>query len=117
MVRRDFRRARERLTVLILRNGMLIHRNWEPASRHIRVVHQLPGAVVECLASQKSIDLLPLPPVETIPRDEDTDAFRAALKEAKAVDPQWLAAEDAKRAGGGGRRSKDRAPERLRRAP
>jgi hypothetical protein len=75
-------------------------------------VHQLPSAVVECLASEKSIDLVPLPPVETIPRDEDTDVFRAALRDAKAVDPEWLAAEDAKRAAGSRRRSKDKAAER-----
>jgi hypothetical protein len=72
----------------------------------------MPSAVVECLASEKSIDLVPLPPVETIPRDEDTDVFREALREAKAVDPEWLAAEDAKRAAGSRRRSKDKAAER-----
>jgi hypothetical protein len=112
MVRQGIRKAREKLIDLSLRNGMLNYRHSESSSRHVRVVHQLPGAVVECLASEKSIDLLPLPPVETIPRDEDTDAFRAALKEAKAVDPEWLAAEDAKRAAGSRRRSKDKAAER-----
>src|SRR5258705_349222 len=98
MVRQGIRKAREKLIELSLRNGMLNYRHLESSSRHVRVVHQLPGAVVECLASQKSIDLLPLPPVETIPRDEDTDVFRAALKEAKTVDLECLAAEDAKRA-------------------
>src|SRR3984893_14463097 len=98
MVRQGIRKAREKLIDLSLRNGMLNYRHSESSSRHVRVVHQLPGAVVECLASEKSIDLLPLPPVETIPRDEDTDAFRAALKEAKAVDPDWLGAEDRERA-------------------
>lgn len=112
MVRQGIRKAREKLIDLSLRNGMLNYRHSESSSRHVRVVHQLPGAVVECLASEKSIDLLPLPPVETIPRDEDTDAFRAALKEAKAIDPEWLAAEDARRAAGNRRRSKDRAAER-----
>src|SRR5258707_10785134 len=105
-------RARKKLIELGLRNGVLNYGVSDSSSRHIRVVHQLPGAVVECLASQKSIDLLPLPPVETIPRDEDTDAFRAALRDAKAVDPEWLAAEDAKRAAGSRRRSKDKAAER-----
>ena len=112
MVRQGIRKAREKLIDLSLRNGMLNYRHSESSSRHVRVIHQLPSAVVECLASEKSIDLLPLPPVETIPRDEDTDAFRAALKEAKAVDPEWLAAEDAKRAAGSRRRSKDKAAER-----
>lgn len=112
MVRQGIRKAREKLIDLSLRNGMLNYRHSESSSRHVRVVHQLPSAVVECLASEKSIDLLPLPPVETVPRDEDNDVFRTALKEAKAVDPEWLAAEDAKRAAGNRRRSKDRAAER-----
>jgi hypothetical protein len=89
---------------------MLNYRHSESSSRHVRVVHQLPSAVVECLASEKSIDLVPLHPVETTPRDEDTDVFRAALRE--AADPEWLAAEDAKRAAGSRRRSKDKAAER-----
>lgn len=113
MVRQGIRKAREKLIDLSLRNGMLNYRHSESSSRHVRVVHELPGAVVDCLASEKSIDLLPLPPVENIPRDEDTDTFRAALKEAKAVDPEWLAAEDAKRAAGSRRRSKDKAAERA----
>jgi very-short-patch-repair endonuclease len=60
-----------------------------------------------------SPDIVPLPPVETIPRDEDTDTFRAALKEAKAIDPEWLGAEDARRAAGNRRRNKDKAAERA----
>jgi hypothetical protein len=38
--------------------------------------------------------------------------FRTAFRDAKAVDPEWLAAEDAKRAVGSPRRSKDRPAER-----
>src|SRR4030081_2224914 len=95
MVRQGIRKAREKLIDLSLRNGMLNYHHSESSSRHVRVVHQLPGAVVECLASEKSIDLLPLPPLETTPRDEDTDAFRVALKEAKRLDPEWLAAQAA----------------------
>jgi hypothetical protein len=113
MVRQGIQRAREKLIDLSLRNGMLNYRHSESSSRHVRVVNELPGTVVDCLASEKSIDLIPLPPVETIPRDEDTDAFRAALREAKAVDPEWLATEDAKRAAGNRGRSKDKAAERA----
>ncbi|OSJ29693.1 hypothetical protein BSZ19_26165 [Bradyrhizobium japonicum] len=112
MVRQGILKAREKLIDLSLRNGMLNYRHSESSSRHVRVVHQLPSAVVECLASEKSIDLVALPPVETIPRDEESDVFRAALRDAKAVDPEWLAAEDAKRAAGSRRRSKDKAAER-----
>src|ERR1700721_729307 len=79
MVRQGILKAREKLIDLSLRNGMLNYRHLESSSRHVRVVHQLPSAVVECLASEKSIDLVPLPPVETIHREETTDVFVAAL--------------------------------------
>ena len=69
--------------------------------------------LVAALASGRSLDIVPLPPVEQIPRDEDTDEFRAALREGKEVDPEWLAAEDARRAAGNRRRSRDRAAERA----
>src|ERR1700682_680073 len=61
MVRQGIRKAREKLIDLSLRNGMLNYRHSESSSRHVRVVHQLPSAVVESLASEKSIDLVPLP--------------------------------------------------------
>jgi hypothetical protein len=87
MVRQGIQKAREKLIDLSLRNGMLNYRHSESSSRHVRVVHELPSTVVDCLASEKSIDLIPLPPVETIPRDEDTDAFRAALKRPRPSTP------------------------------
>src|SRR5712692_3140665 len=86
MVKQGILKAREKLIDLSLRNGMLQYRHSESSSRHVRVVNELPGTVVDCLASKKSIDLIPLPPVETIPRDESTDPFRPALRQAKAVD-------------------------------
>ena len=58
-------------------------------------------------------DILPLPPVEQVPADEDTESFRAALKAAKEIDPEWLAAEDARRAAGNRRRARDKAAERA----
>ena len=112
MVKEGIRKAREKLIDLTLRNGMLNYRHSESSNRHIRIIDQNPRFLVEGLSSDGSIDVLPLPPVETIPRDEDTDEFRAALKEAKVIDPEWLAAEDARRAAGNRRRNKDKAAER-----
>jgi hypothetical protein len=98
---------------LTLRNGMLNYRHTETSSRHVRIIDVNPRILVESLSAEVSIDVLPLPPVETIPRDEDTDEFRAALKEAKVIDPEWLTAEDARRAAGNRRRTKDKAAERA----
>jgi Protein of unknown function (DUF4011) len=113
MVKQGIQKAREKLIDLSLRNGMLNYRHSETSSRHVRIINENARLLVESLSSEQSIDLLPLPPVESIPRDEDTEEFRAALKEAKIIDPEWLAAEDARRAAGNRRRNKDKAAERA----
>ncbi|MCC6947020.1 MAG: DUF4011 domain-containing protein [Bradyrhizobiaceae bacterium] len=97
---------------LSMRNGMLNFKHSETSSRHVRVVDENLEFLVTSLASGESLDIIPLPPVEQVPRDEDTDAFRNALKAAKETDPAWLAAEDARRAAGNRRRVRDRVAER-----
>ena len=113
MVREGVRKARDKLIDLSMRNGMLNFRHSETSARHVRIVDENLEFLVQTLASGESLDIIPLPPVEQIPRDEDTDAFRAALKAAKESDPEWLAAEDARRAAGNRRRTKDRVAERA----
>jgi hypothetical protein len=77
------RRAREKLIDLSLRNGMLNFRHSETSVRHVRIVNESLEFLVSTLAAGSVLDILPLSPVEQIPRDEDTDAFRAALKDAR----------------------------------
>jgi hypothetical protein len=113
MVREGVRKAREKLIDPSMRNSMLNFRHSQTSARHIRIVDENLEFLVGALASGKSLDIMPLPPVEQIPRDEDSDAFRAALKAAKEIDLEWLAAEDARRAAGNRRRTKDRVAERA----
>jgi hypothetical protein len=113
MVKNGILKAREKLIDLSMRNGMLNFKHSETSSRHVRIIDESLEFLVTNLASGRSLDLIPLPPVEQIPRDEDTDAFRAALKTAKDIDPDWLAAEDARRAAGNRRRIRDKAAERA----
>jgi hypothetical protein len=113
MVRDGVRKARDKLIDLSMRNGMLNFRHSETSGHHVRIVDENLEFLVRTLSSGESLDVIPLPPVEQIPRDEDTDAFRAALKAAKEIDPDWLAAEDARRAAGNRRRTKDRIAERA----
>jgi Protein of unknown function (DUF4011)/AAA domain len=113
MVKSGILKAREKLIDLTLRNGMLSFRHTETSGRHVRIVNATLEFLVASLGSGQSLDIVPLAPVEQIPRDEDTDEFRAALKAAKEIDPEWLAAEDARRAAGNRRRSRDRAAERA----
>jgi very-short-patch-repair endonuclease len=112
MVREGVRKAREKLIDLSMRNTMLNFRHSETSARHVRIVDEDLEFLVGTLASRQSLDIIPLPPMEQVPRDEESDEFRAALKEAKQVDPEWLAAEDARRAAGN-RRMKDKIAERA----
>jgi hypothetical protein len=68
MVKLGIQKAREKLIDLTLRNGMLNYRHTETSSRHVRIIDVNPGILVESLSAEVSIDVLPLPPVETIPR-------------------------------------------------
>ena len=113
MVRQGILKAREKLIDLSLRNGMLHYRHSETSSRHVRITGEQPEVLVKGLASGHLLNVIPVPPVEAIPRDEDTDDFHAALKAARIVDPEWLAAEDTRRAAGSRRRFRDKAAERA----
>lgn len=113
LVREGVRIAREKLIDLSMRNTMLNFRHSETSAKHVRIVDEDLELLVEELASRKALDIIPIPPVEQVPRDEETDEFRAALKLAKETDPDWLAAEDGRRAAGNRRRSKDKVAERA----
>jgi hypothetical protein len=113
LVREGVRKAREKLIDLSMRNTMLNFRHSETSAKHVRIVDEELELLVGALASRKSLDIIPIPPVEKVPRDEETDEFRDALKLAKETDPDWLAAEDARRAAGNRRRSKDKVAERA----
>jgi hypothetical protein len=113
LVRDAIGKAREKLIDLSMHNSMLNFRHSETSARHVRIVDEDLEFLVRTLSSRESLNIIPLPPVEQIPRDEDTDGFRGALKAAKETDPEWLAAEDARRATGNRRRTKDRVAERA----
>lgn len=113
VVRQGVRKAQEKLIDLSLRNGMLNFRHSETSTRHVRVIDEGIAFLVDALNSGRSLDLIPVPPVEEVPRDEDTDVFRAAVQAAKEIDSKWLAAEDARRAVGNRRSARDKGAERA----
>lgn len=113
MVRDGVRRAQSKLIDLGMRNSMLNFKHSEKSARHVRIADEQISVLVEALGNGEHFDLAPVPPVEQIPRDEDSDSFRLALKAAKQVDEEWLAAEDAWRAAGRRRRIRDKAAERA----
>jgi hypothetical protein len=113
MVRQGMLKAREKLIDLTLRNAILSFRHSDSSARHVRIVDHGLRHLEETLVAGKALSLAPLQPVEQIPADEDTDAFRAALRKAKTIDTEWLAAEDARRAAGNRRRVRDKVAERA----
>jgi hypothetical protein len=76
MVRQGILKAREKLIDLSLRNGMLHYRLSETSSRHVRIIDARPEFLVKGLASGHSLNVVPIPPVDVVPRDEDTAEFR-----------------------------------------
>jgi very-short-patch-repair endonuclease len=113
MVKQGILKAREKLIDLSLRNGMLNFKHSETSTRHVRLIDEKLEFLAETLTNGRSLEIASLPPVDTVPRDEDTSDFRFALKAAKTTDVEWLAAEDARRATGGRRFFKDRVAERA----
>ncbi len=113
MVRQGIKVAQEKLIDLSQRNTMLNFRHSETSARHVRLIDERLDFLVKSLSANRTLDVIPLPPVEQVPADEDTDEFRAALKKARDIDPEWLAVEDARRAAGDRRRNRDRAAERA----
>jgi hypothetical protein len=109
MVREGIKRAQDKLIDLSMRNSMLNFKHSETSAKHVRIADEQISILVDSLNTGRSFDIVPVPPVEQIPGDEDTDEYRAALKAAKEIDPDWLAAEDARRAAGNRRRARDKA--------
>src|SRR5690349_17964092 len=72
MVRQGILKARDKLIDLSLRNGMLHYRLSETSSRHVRIIDVQPEFLVKELASGHSLNVAPIPPVDVVPRDEDT---------------------------------------------
>ena len=50
---------------------MLSYKHSESSSRHVRIVDERIDFLVDALSSGRSLDIIPLPPVEQVPRDED----------------------------------------------
>lgn len=113
MVRDGVRHAQSKLIDLSMRNSMLNFKHSEKSARHVRIADEQISVLVDALGNGEHFDLTPVPPVEQVPRDEDTDSFRSALKAAKQVDEEWLAVEDAWRAAGSRRRGRDKVAERA----
>ena len=84
---------RPKLLDLTRRNPLLSAKFSDRSNTVIRVVDELPQQLFERLGEEsKSMRIVPLPPLEEHPKDEDTKEFQNRLSEALATDEVYLAA-------------------------
>lgn len=95
IVTEKIKNLRPKLLDLSRRNPLIATRLSPRSSAHIRVVDELPDVVFFKLNNNQAMRLLPLPEIDTDPRDEETNAFRDALSNARLTDVQYSTALDA----------------------
>ncbi|MCH7753176.1 MAG: DUF4011 domain-containing protein, partial [Planctomycetes bacterium] len=92
-VSQQIENLRPRLLDLSRRNPLLSTPFSERSHANIRVVDEVPTILFEKLVTGK-MRVVPLPPLEEDPRDEQTREFQSALSDARLVDEAYLAALD-----------------------
>lgn len=113
LVRSGILKAREKLIDLTLKNPMLNYRHSETSRRQIRLVDEKLEFLAAVITNGQPLQIAPVPPVQSVPPDEDTEEFRAALSLAQKNDSEWLAAEDARRATSDRRSFRNKTAERA----
>lgn len=95
LVRAKIESLRPKLLDLSRRNPLIATKLGPRSNSHIRAVDELPDVLFYKLNNNQQMQLIPLPPVEEDPRDEQTDAFREALTNARITDDIYLSAMEA----------------------
>lgn len=95
LVRAKIENLRPKLLDLSRRNPLISTRLGPRSNSHIRAVDELPDVLFFKLNNGQEMNLVPLPPIEEDPRDEQTDAFREALINARLTDQDYAAAMEA----------------------
>jgi very-short-patch-repair endonuclease len=82
---------RPKLLDLTRRNPLISTRLSPRSNSLVRVVDELPDVIASYLAGEQRMRLVPLPPLEDDPRDEQSRAFQDALSNARLTDEVYLA--------------------------
>jgi hypothetical protein len=82
-------KLRLKLLDLTRRNPLLNTRFSDRSHSHVRVVDELPQLLLEKMMNG-SMQLVPLPPIEEIPKDENTQEFQSAFCAARQTDEVYL---------------------------
>ena len=95
LVRAKIDSLRPKLLDLSRRNPLVATKLGPRSNSHIRAVDELPDFVFFKLKNEQEMQLIPLPPVEEDPRDEQTEQFRDALTNARITDEAYISAMEA----------------------
>src|SRR5215211_1489317 len=86
LVRTKIEHLRPKLLDLSRRNPLISTKLGPRSNAHLRAVDELPDVVFFKLNNAQEMDIVPLPAIEEDPRDEQSDAFREALINARLTD-------------------------------
>lgn len=90
LVRTKIENLRPKLLDLSRRNPLIAAKLGPRSSSHIRVVDELPDVLFFGLSNEQEMELIPLPPIEEDPRDEQTREFRETLINAQLTDEFYI---------------------------
>ena len=83
---------RQRLLDLSNRNRLLNFKHSARGVRYVRIIDESATDLFQQLQDDKSVELVPLPPLPDEPEDESSATFREALEEALLTDKTYLKA-------------------------
>src|SRR4051812_2210243 len=95
LVKQKIENLRPKLLDLSRRNPLISTKLGPRSNAHIRAVDELPDILFFKLHNGQEMDVVPLPPIKEDPSDEQTDAFREALINARLIDDAYLGAMEA----------------------
>jgi len=90
LIRSRIENLRPKLLDLTRRNPLISTRLSPRSNSLVRVVDELPDVIASYLAGEQRMRLVPLPPLENDPRDEQSRAFQDALSNARLTDEVYI---------------------------
>ncbi len=90
LIDRQIEFLRGKLIDLTNRNRLTNFKHSDRSRTHLRIIDELPDAILGKLTAGTSLDFRALPKPEIDPADEDTPVFRRALAEAELTDSEYL---------------------------
>jgi hypothetical protein len=94
LIHQKIETLRPKLLDLSRRNPLISTKLTSRSNSHVRVVDELPDILFFNLNNGQEMRLMPLPPLDDDPKDEEADEFRQALSNARLTDDEYLDASE-----------------------